>query len=435
MKRIGLAFLLCSVVFSLKSQNWKITEKKAMPVRVANNSVAEAVVNGKTYIYSFGGIDSTKLYSGINNKCYKYDVANDSWDTIPDLPDTNTKIAAGASYVNGIIYIIGGYTVRANGTEFSSNKIHRFDPTADTFLTDGTIIPRVIDDHVQAVYKDSLIYVVTGWSNSRNVNFVQIYDTYLNSWSTGTRVPGSTYQAFGASGTIVGDTLYYFGGALNGASFPISNHLRKGYIDPANPTTVSWQQSIPDTNLNAYRAACISIDSTIYWIGGSNITYNFDGIAYNGSGGVSPANQIRSYSPSTDSLASYQPNNDTLPMDLRGWARISDSVFYIVGGMEHMQEVSNKTYRLEYNFTTGIEERNPEKLAKLYPNPFRDRIRIVSKNSKPIRLEVYNAMGVLIHRTNDHIGELNTSLWKAGVYYIHLWNKENHNIEKVIRMN
>jgi len=37
--------------------------------------------------------------------------------------------------------------------------------------------------------------------------------------------------------------------------------------------------------------ACTTINKEIHWIGGSNTTYNFNGIAYNKTGGVATNNR------------------------------------------------------------------------------------------------------------------------------------------------
>ena len=114
-------------------------------------------------------------------------------------PDTLGKVAAGASRVGNIIYIFGGYHVLANGDEISSNKVHRFDVSQNQFISDGAPIPIPIDDHVQAVWKDSLIFVVTGWSNSQNVANVQIYNPSTDTWLAGTSVPNTSHdKVFGA---------------------------------------------------------------------------------------------------------------------------------------------------------------------------------------------------------------------------------------------
>ena len=155
----------------------------AMPERVSNNAVVAAKSGGASFVYSFTGIDSTKKWSGIHLKSWRFNTMSEVWQQIPPVPDpAGGKIAASASVVKNKIYLIGGYHVAANGDETSSKKTHRFDPETNDWLPDGADIPVAIDDHVQAVWRDSLIFVVTGWSNTANVPNVQIYNPSTDAW-------------------------------------------------------------------------------------------------------------------------------------------------------------------------------------------------------------------------------------------------------------
>ena len=236
MKKTLFIFILFSIlVLELKSQDYFSSLETPLPFKISNNTVTGGILNGVPHVYSFCGIDSTKVYTGINLKAFRYNTATQIWDTIPDVPDTKGKIAAGASCIDSIIYIIGGYHVDRFGGEVSSNKIHRYNINTNTYLTDGTNIPVATDDHVQAVWNDSLIYVITGWSNSGNIPNVQIYNPKIDSWITGAPVPNShIYKSFGASGTILGNTIYYYGGATSASGFGIQNILRVGEINPTN---------------------------------------------------------------------------------------------------------------------------------------------------------------------------------------------------------
>ena len=182
LKNIFLFVYSCCCVSSFA----QITEMSPMPERVTNNAVVEGFVNGVPYVYSFAGLDSTKTYSGINLRSFRYNTQTDEWESIAPLPDTLGKIAASASRIGDIIYIIGGYHVLANGSEISSDKVHRYNTQTNEYLTDGAPIPTPIDDQVQVVWRDSLIYVVTGWSNTNNTNKVQIYNPTTNQWMQGT---------------------------------------------------------------------------------------------------------------------------------------------------------------------------------------------------------------------------------------------------------
>ncbi len=341
-----------------------------MPEPVSNNAVTGAYVNGIRHVYSFSGIDSTKKWNGIHKKAFRYNVDTDVWDTIPDLPSGTGRIAAAASTVKNKIYIIGGYEVFSNGSERSLNEVHIFNPETNEYEANGEPIPIPIDDHVQAVYKDSLIFCVTGWSQNTNVPNVQIYDPSKNEWLEGTSVPNNgRYKVFGASGAIVGDTLYYLGGARIGTNFPASNQLRKGYINPIDPTDIIWSSSA-DPLAIAYRAVCTGGQYTKpNWYGGSLTTYNYDGIAYDGSGGVVPSGRTIYYS-NNGQLVSGTQNSFPDYMDMRGAACFDCSVLadiFFCGGMGPNQEVSKKTFALYSHVPTENKEIDFE--IEVFPNP------------------------------------------------------------------
>ena len=146
-----------------------------MPEPVSNNAVTSAYSGDTLCIYSFAGIDTTKSPNGIHNKSFKYNTITQQWFQLPDLPQGLTRIAAGASTINNKIYIIGGYHVFANFNEESLNYVHVFDPETNIFLPDAAPLPTRIDDHVQAVWRDSLIFVITGWSQNKRFFFIKGY--------------------------------------------------------------------------------------------------------------------------------------------------------------------------------------------------------------------------------------------------------------------
>lgn len=421
MKQLLTLFL---VVFSSTAfAQWTASLLTALPTRVANNAVCEGFTPSGSYIYSFAGIDSTLEYTGIHLNSWRINAQTGDVEQLPDLPDTLGKIATGASFVNGTIYIIGGYHVFENGSELSSNKVHRFDVAQNQFISDGAPIPVPIDDHVQAVYRDSLIFVVTGWSNTGNVPDVQIYNTYTNSWSVGTPVPNSSnYTAFGASGEILGDTLYYFGGA-GGFNFGPKKRLRKGYINPEDPTNITWSIETPDNVLANYRSAACTTPGMIHWIGGSENTYNYDGLAYDGSGVVNPSMKTLGYSPN-EGIAEIGFLNDWLPMDLRGIANISPTEKYLVGGIRHNQWVINDVIKLTYS-GVGIDERRNIQPFYHYSNS-----QITFSESGFV--EIRNTNGQLIY-ADDVVGgnSIDLSAFSNGVYLISLSHEDAIQIQKL----
>jgi len=90
--------------------------------------------------------------------------------------------------------------------------------------------------------------------------------------------------------------------------------------------------------------AATLVNNIPHFIGGSSTTYNYNGIAYNKSGGISPHKIDFYYRKGT-----FQKTfNSQLPMDLRELASVNDSIKYIYGGMGNNQRVSNKILKLHW---------------------------------------------------------------------------------------
>lgn len=356
MKRL-LLFIVISFQFGALAQNgWEWTELAEMPDSTANNALCGAVVNNEKFVYSFGGISDSLTYNDIHQRVFKYNVVSNIWSEEVQLPDTLGKIAAAASFVNNKIYVIGGYHVDENGNEYSSDRVHVYNPFLDTFEVDAAPIPVPVDDHVQAVWRDSLIYVVTGWSNTSNVPDVQIYNPYFDSWSVGTALPDDDiFKSFGASGYILGDTIYYFGGVEDSFNFTAREHMRKGVINPNDPMDISWEYLGDAPGGSNYRSACSGHESTVFWVGGAEVAYNFDAIAYNGSGVVNPNQRILSYNVQQDDYTNIFNTQESI-MDLRGIAKLGGGNWIIAGGLDSLQTVSNKTYLLHNTQLSDIND-------------------------------------------------------------------------------
>lgn len=425
MRIFSLSLLVISPMV-IPAQSWEVTFHQPIPEPVSNNAVCEGFLNDTAYVFSFAGIDTTKIYSGIHNRSYRFNTITDHWIQIPDLPDPIGKIAAAASRIGDTIYIAGGYHVMSNGNEISSSKMHRYRISTNEYISDAMDIPIPIDDQVQCVWRDSLIYIITGWSNNKNIPEVQIYNPSSDTWSMGTPVPDNNiFKAFGASGNIIGDTIYYFGGASQSTNFPAQKILRKGAINPEDPTQISWTFSTPDNIERGYRSACSIFKNQICWIGGSATSYNYDGIAYNGTGGVPPLKRCYWYNASDGSFNA--DTNNLFPMDLRGIAEISDSVKYLVGGMTEGQRVSNQIYRLRYtNTLTSIKNIDYEELKIcIYPNPATDHITLEIPDMADFNIQITDTQGKTF-LLKSNLKRINTSAWPRGTYLLLL--KQNDQI-------
>jgi N-acetylneuraminic acid mutarotase len=417
-KYLILFLLFPSITFSQTGWTW--TELNSMPERISNNAVTQGVDgSGNINVYSFSGIDSTKLYSGINLKSFRYNATTALWDTIASLPDGQGKIAAGASTIKNKIYIIGGYHVNANGSEVSSAKVHVYDPVTNTYLLDGADIPVPIDDHVQAVWRDSLIYVVTGWSNNNNVPDVQIYDPANDNWLVGTATPNITqYKMFGASGVIIGDTIYYNGGVTSGLSFNATSYLRMGIIDPIDPKIITWSQLQDNPGGNGYRMAAAKYNNRCFWIGGSGTAYNYNGIAYNGSGGVEPHSRILTYQKHWNMWFEGLGAPYGI-MDLRGIAQVTPTSWIICGGMESGQAVTNRAFLLEFNPQAGDVGNNLTDSIVFYPNPASDYISLDGEY-KNTTYKIFSTTGEMVLKGVLTNNTIEISALSNGLYQLEL---------------
>lgn len=424
---VGLV-LYSTIVFSQKM--WTYEELSSLPEKTSNNAVVEGEVAGEKYVYSFGGIGEAKTGASIHNRSYRYTVSTDSWEAIPDIPGTPRKIAMGASYVKDKIYIMGGYSVSNKGAEKSFDSVHVFDPVLNDFISQGTPIPIPVDDHVQAVWRDSLIFLVTGWSNTKNVSDVMIYDPTFDSWQIGTSVPeDDIFMAFGASGTIIGDTIYYAGGASMGANFPVQSYLRKGVIDPLDPTNIVWTQGSGNPYGNLYRSASVSYKDTLFWIGGSQISYNYNGIAYNGSGGVNPILGVQGLKNNNGNYIWEVDNCDFYPlMDLRGAAKVSEVSWVTCGGMVSGQEVTDKVIRwtldpnVEACVTVHDQKEEQQESILIYPNLTENTATIIS-NRVVEKIEVFDYLGREI-KVPFEKNVLDFTSVSKGTYFVAIYFKD-----------
>jgi hypothetical protein len=417
MRTVALVALLISVAVS---GQWSWTALAPLPMPTANHALCAAEVNGSWNVYVFGGITTGLTNADIHRNAYRYEVASDTWSPLPDVPDTLGKIAASASVVGDTAYVIGGYHV-FNGAPFelSSNRVHRLNLVTNTWMADGAPVPVAIDDQVQVVWRDSLIYVVTGWSNTTNVANVQVYDPAHNSWSVATSVPNNNqYKAFGAGGVLIGDTIIYHGGASTAGNFPAQDRVRMGVIDAASPMTIEWLPAVTGGQGARYRAGPAVVDGRPTWIGGSAISYNYDALAYAGGAVVPPATAIQQWNGTTMTTAGATPTN---VMDQRAIAAISGNELIVAGGIGLQRVVLDSVWSVSTAPTHIAEPAHAN--ASLHPNPAAAMVTAHwPASTGPLEWVLRDAQGRAVASGRGH-GPTVTILFgdrPAGLYTVHL---------------
>ena len=300
----------------------------------------------------------------------------------------------------------------------------------DSYLPNGPDIPIPIDDQVQVV-NGPLIYVVTGWNDNRNVRDIQVYDTRTDSWSAATSLPNNQYPAFGASGTLIDNTIYYYGGA-NGNFFQPRNELRIGVISETNPLEIDWSLAPLANRSTIYRNAATEVEGRPVWIGGATNSYNFDGFAYDGSGGVQPYGQVNFSNPLTNEWIEFAVE---VPMDLRSVAEISSFEKIIAGGMKAGQSVTNETLRVDFSGVSDTENLDSESnYFTLYPNPTEAEVTMTISQEVDLQLpvEFRNINGQLVKRitAKGNRIKINLSELQSGMYIISLGEAQRKLIVK-----
>ncbi len=217
------------------------------------------IVNNK--VYMIGGDPAG--YYGVAN-CQRFDPVTNTWTDLASMPGARTWLDGEGSYCRhlGKIYIAGGYTGSAN------NNMYEYDIATNTWTSKATM-PSATLAYMSGIWNDSLIYIIGGTGPSLGgSNVVQIYNVNRNTWTTGTSLPEAGDMG---SGTLVGDTIYITN-AYNRTSGALWANARKGAINPANPTQITWSTwtAVPTLGFNGATTQC---QGWIYRLGGFGTLY------------------------------------------------------------------------------------------------------------------------------------------------------------------
>lgn len=307
-----------------------------LSVPVSNNAVTAADQDGHRIVFSLLGIGASKLYDAITNAAYMFGAGSDGWAVMPAVPGLG-RLASTAQYLGGRVYLFGGYTVNAQATEHTLPHLDIFSTTTGTW-TRGADIPIPVDDSVSGVYENRYVYLISGWSESDNVDRVQLYDTVTDTWLQATPIAGR--PVFGHSGSILGNEVIYCDGVYRSSNgFAASKDCWLGSIEPNDPTRITWTQLPGHPGAARYRIASGGdlARGKVWFVGGTDNPYNYDGIGYDGRPSE-PSSVVFAWDMSE---GAWQLLTDSAPasMDHRGLV-VGPDALVTVGGMDAGQRVS-----------------------------------------------------------------------------------------------
>jgi hypothetical protein len=310
-----------------------------LPTAVSNVAVASGTIRGVPHLFAALGIDSTRRWSGITTRAFVWSTATARWQSLPNVPGPVGRLAATAQVIRNRLFVIGGYTVDSLGNEHSVPHVNIYDPATNAW-TLGADTPVAVDDAVSGVYRDSLLYVISGWHETDNVQAVQVYDAVQNAWHVGTPIPGR--GVFGHTGGMSGHTLVFIDGAVrqdSAVKYRLEPQVWIGTVNARQPTQISWRAGPPHPGPALYRAGAVACGAQIVFAGGTDNPYNYDGVGYDRKP-AEPIAQVMAFDTRRGQwrLRAPMPN---ATMDLRGLVRIGNRA-WTVGGMEVGQRVSHR---------------------------------------------------------------------------------------------
>ncbi len=334
---VRLMIVIAAAVLQWTSSVGNAQVVPALPVPVSNAAVASGLIDGEAWVFSALGIDSTRRWSGITRQAHAWSAGSARWRSLPDVPGPVGRLAATAQIVRGRLFVFGGYTVDSAGAERSVASVDIFEPRRNLWSR-GSDMPVAVDDAVSVVYRDSLIYLISGWHDTDNVQLVQMYDAVRNAWFPASPIVGR--GVFGHSGGIAGNTIVYVDGAVkqdSATKYVLEQQVWIGTIDTKNPSVIDWRVGIAHPGPPLYRAAVGRCGSLIVFAGGTDNPYNYNGIGYD-TRPSQPSARVFAFD-TRRGIWQTLPALSAATMDHRGLAIVGD-IGWLIGGMAARQRVS-----------------------------------------------------------------------------------------------
>ena len=312
-----------------------------LPDPVSNNAVAMLKVHGQLLLYSFMGIGAKKTADAVTNTAFSLDAKEGTWAAIHAVPGTAGRIGAMAASVRDELLVFGGYVVDAQGS-MAVPDVGLYEPARDRWFREADI-PLPVGDSVVGVYRDRYVYLVGGRSNADLVSNVQVYDAEKEKWSQATPIPGT--PVFGHAGALVDGTIVYVDGARKNPSgtaprYVASDECWMGKIDHHDPSKIQWSKlpNHPGTARFRIAGGGSDKDQKVYFAGGSDNPYSFNGIGYDGKPSE-PSPVTFDFNLHTGKWETINENTPDPTMDHRGLL-VTHEGLVLIGGMEKDQKVT-----------------------------------------------------------------------------------------------
>jgi hypothetical protein len=291
------------------------------------------------------GLGPGRTYRDIVQESWTLTVGQPRWQLAPPVPGPEGRLAATAEFLDGRVFVLGGYTVSADGTEVSVPDVDVFDPQTQRW-DQAAPMPVPVDDAVSVVWRGRLV-VVSGWHDRDNVTDVQLYDPKLDEWTALPDIIGP--GVFGHAGGLVADELVYCDGVAvdrrRSQPFVAVQGCYAATLDAADPTQSAWRELPHHERPAHYRMAAggLGTRAWIVFAGGTDNPYNFDGVGYDGVLSQ-PRREVFAWDVRAQSWIPL-PDLPVASMDHRGLVPVGDTL-WLLGGMGLDAEVLSDVWIL-----------------------------------------------------------------------------------------
>jgi hypothetical protein len=246
--------------YNLETGEWSTLTPMPYPVRGAAGATG---LDGNIYV--FGGSTA----SANTDVVQVYHPDTDEWTYAVNMPAGVWQGRAATGY-NGYIYVAGGYTSVFTVTD----AVQIYDPVLDTWYS-GAVMPVALNGgaFVSSPGGDALIYLggsATSWTDATDYFFV--YYVSGDSWDSYPSMPAALAGHAAAFG--MDWNLYVFGGGPDG--FNLGDSYASSYWFSFE--TYEWSAG-PDMNVaKRHLGGAATLDGKVYAFGGNNNTDVFDGV-------------------------------------------------------------------------------------------------------------------------------------------------------------
>ena len=311
---------------------------------MSNNAVAISHEGGNRAIFSFMGIGPKKTWDAITTAAFQLDLSSGKWKEMRPVPGTAGRLGASAAALHEQVFLFGGYVVDGQGGETTLSDLNVLVPVRDRWYR-GADIPVPVDDSVLGVYKDRFIYLVGGWSGSKTdaVRNVQVYDTEKDNGRRRRRFPALRFSVMPAPSSATRSSTWTARSRTPAVPTPgTSLRASAGWAKlPRATSPRSNGRKLPDHPGGArYRiaAGASEKEGKIYFSGGTDNPYNYNGIGYNGQP-AEPSPVTFAFNVRSGKWETVSENTPDPTMDHRGLL-VAPHGLVIAGGMEKGQQVT-----------------------------------------------------------------------------------------------